>query len=107
VLDPALANGIEDEPVLVAQDLFFLLIGEIAFGDLLGVGSRSFADTTAAHEDLGLQNQLIFPSLALHVVDRVALFYICVKAENHAVSIPLEKRSCLAHRTRQRHVSVA
>ena len=87
IFDSAFANGVEYQAMLISKDLLFLLIGEIALGDLFRIRSRSFADTAPADEHLGLQNQLVFASFALHVVHRIALFYIRVKAKDHAVSI--------------------
>ena len=67
--------------------LFFVLVGEIPLGQSLGVRSGSFPDAAATHKHLGLQDELVFPSFTLHVVDRVALLHIGVEAKNHSDSI--------------------
>ena len=58
----------------------------------------------AAHKYLGLQQQLAFACLALHVVDRVSLLDICVKTEDHALSFTGPKKISpivLIHRKKQ------
>jgi len=68
-----------------------LLISEIAFGDLLGVGSGAFSDAAAAHKDLGLQDKLILARFTLHVIDGVTLLDVGIETENHADSVRLAK----------------
>ena len=75
----SVTDRVEDQAVLVAQAVLFLLVGKTA-GQLVSVGGRPFADAAAADEHLGLQQKLAFAGLALHVVDGVALHDVGVKA---------------------------
>jgi hypothetical protein len=84
IVQATVPDGIEHHAMLVAQTQFLLLVGKTT-GQLVPVGSRVFPDAAAAHKYLGLQQQLAFARLALHVVDGVSLFDICVKTEDHAL----------------------
>ena len=79
----AFANGFEHEAMLIAQLLLFLRIAEAGLQGGSGVGDGAFADASAAHEDLGLEQFFALARFALHVVDGVAVFYVSVKAKNH------------------------
>ena len=70
--------------MLLAQDLFLLWIAEPPVGGRICVGSRALAHAASANKDLRLQQAFALASLALHVVDGIAVFHIRVKAENHA-----------------------
>src|SRR5277367_4101624 len=69
-LHAAVADGVEDKPMLVAQDLLFLLVGEAGLGGFVGIGNGALANAASANEDLRLQQQLVLPSFALDVVNR-------------------------------------
>jgi hypothetical protein len=73
--------------VLIAQAKLLLLVGEAAC-QLVAIRAGAFPDAAATDEYLGLQQQLAFTGLALHVVDSVTLLDIRVKAENH--ELPFE-----------------
>src|SRR5579859_8118366 len=79
----AFADGVEHKTVLLAELLFLLSVPELSFLSLAGVGSGLLADAAPAHENLGLQNEFAFTCLALHVIDRVAMLHVGIKAENH------------------------
>ena len=96
IIQAAIADGVQHQAMLIAQAVFFLLVGEAA-GQLVPVGSRPFADTAATHEYLGLQQQLAFAGLALHVVDGVALLDVGVKAKNHACFVLRRQKSDCAY----------
>ena len=83
----AIADSIEHETVLIAKTMFLLLVGKAAC-NLVTVRSGSFADTTAAHEYLGLQQKFAFARLALHVIDGVPLLDVGIKAEDHGMRSP-------------------
>ena len=82
--------------MLVAQDLLFLLIAEAALAGLLRVGGGAFADAASTHENLGLQQQLVFTGFALHVVNRIVVLHICIKAKNHEICFQARRK--LRHR---------
>src|SRR5215475_4374938 len=77
-------DGVKDEAVLIAQNSFFLLIGEIRALGLISVWRRPLADTAALHEDLGLQQQVGFPRLTLYVIDGVFVLDVGIEAKDHA-----------------------
>jgi hypothetical protein len=79
----AFANRFEDEAMLVAELLLLLRIAEAGLGGGVGIGDSSLTNAAAAHKDLGLQKLFAFARFALHVVDGVAVFYVCIKAKNH------------------------
>jgi hypothetical protein len=83
VIQLAFANGFEDEAMLVAQLLLFLSVTKAGFQGGVGVGNCLLADTSAAHEDLGLEQFFALAGFALHVVDGVAVFDVGIEAENH------------------------
>ena len=84
LIEPALANGFEDQTMLLAQNLFLLLISEIWALGLVGVRGGTFADAAAADEDLSLQQQVRLAGLALHVVNRVLVLDVRIEAKDHA-----------------------
>src|SRR6185369_13158180 len=100
VIQMAVTDRVEDQAMLVAQAVLFLLVGKTS-RQLVSVGSRALADAATANEHLGLQQKLALAGLALHVVDGVALLNVGVKAEDHAlfftITISLSRnRSCLS-----------
>src|SRR4029077_2992627 len=88
----AIADGVENQAVLITQDLFLLLIAKTAPGHLVGVGSGALADAAPAHEDLGLQEQLSLTGFALHVIDGITVLYIGIEAENHPLLMMASSR---------------
>jgi hypothetical protein len=79
----SIANGIEHQAVLIAQDLLLLVVGKASFRHLLCVRGGSFPHAAAAHENLSLQQQLTFTGFTLHVEDRVIVLYVGIETENH------------------------
>src|SRR5207302_1744601 len=78
-----IANCVENQPMLLAQDLFFLLVGEVRALRLVGVRGGAFADAASANKDLCLQKQVGFTGLALDVVNRVLVLNVSIKAKDH------------------------
>src|SRR5205807_2014329 len=76
-------DGVEHQAVLLAQDLFLLLVGEAGALRLLPVGSGTLANAPSADEDLGLEKQIGFAGLALHVIDRVFVLNVGIEAKDH------------------------
>src|SRR6476469_9735742 len=60
------------------------VVVEIRRRDLFRIRRCLLSDATSAHEYLGLQQLISLPRLALHVVDRIANFDVCVESEDHA-----------------------
>jgi hypothetical protein len=85
--------------VLVAEDLFLLLVRKISARDLFRVGGGFFPDATASDKHLSLQNEFVFARFTLHVIDGVALFYISIETENHARSIRNVRSACMSVKT--------
>jgi hypothetical protein len=69
--------------MLLAQDSFFLLVRETGLLRFVGVGNGPFPDATAAHKYLCLENKLVLPGLALHVVDSVTVLHVSVETKDH------------------------
>src|SRR5271167_4020896 len=86
-IELAVANRVKHQAMLIAQDLFLLLVGKAAAGGLFGIGSSPLANTTATNEHLGLEKKLAFASLALYVEDRIIVFNVRVETENHTTPL--------------------
>src|SRR5581483_8392448 len=80
----AIADCIENQPVLVTQYLLLLLVGD-SLRTRFSIGGRAFTNAAATHEDLRLQQQFALTRFALHVVDRVLVLDVSIEAENHAL----------------------
>ncbi len=73
--------------MLVTKNLFFLLIAETTAGDLVSVRICPLSNAATAHKYLGLQQKLVFASLALHVVYRIPMFHVGIETKNHVLFI--------------------
>ncbi len=85
VRQKTVADGVENQPVLIAENLLLLLIGKARLLRLLGVRSGALANATSADKHLGLQQHLAFARLALHVVDSVFVLDVGIEAKNHGL----------------------
>ena len=83
LLKLSIANGIEDNPVLLAQNFFLFLIGEAWALGLFCIRGCAFTDTASADENLCLQEHVGLAGLALHVVNRVLVLDVGIKAKDH------------------------
>jgi len=65
IVEFAFADGIENQAMLFAKQMFLLRIPYLTFVTLAAVGGGFFAYAAAADEDLGLQKKFTFARLAL------------------------------------------
>src|SRR5208337_3691518 len=54
-----------------------------SFRRVRSIGNGAFANAAAANEDLGLEELFAFAGFALHVIDRVLVANVGVKAKDH------------------------
>src|ERR1051326_8688585 len=87
IIDVPIADRVEHHAVLVAQNLFLLLVGESGLSSLVGIGSRALADAASAHEDLRLQEKFVLTRLTLHVKNRILMLDIGIEPKDHVISL--------------------
>src|SRR5438067_1899856 len=92
LLETTFANRIQHQPMLLPQNLFLLLVGEMRAVRLFAIRGCAFADTASFYEDLCLQQEIRFSRLALHVVNRVLVLNVGIEAKNHAVNISVVEK---------------
>src|SRR3954471_16212340 len=86
------ADRLQDFPMLVFEKIVHLLLGKIWTGDLVGVRRGSLAETAPSHEHHALERVRVRVGLTLYVIDRVAVFHIGIKAEDHLARCNLDEK---------------
>lgn len=84
-IELAFADRVQHVPVLFAEQLLLLLVG-LSLAGRGGVGNRLLADAASTDKNLGLQQQLALSSFALHMVNRVRVLDVGIKAKNHRIA---------------------
>src|SRR5579864_228442 len=92
LFQPAFADSIQDQAVLLAENLLFLLVGKVGTLGLLRVWSGALADAASLHEHLRLQQQVGFAGLALNVIDRAVVLDVGIEAKNHAGELSVSSK---------------
>jgi len=84
-IELAFPDRIEHVPVLFAEQLLFLLVS-LSLAGRGGIGNCFLADAASTDKNLRLQQQLALSSFALHMVNRVRVLDVGIKAKNHRIA---------------------
>jgi hypothetical protein len=76
-------NRFQNQSMLIAQELLFLMIAKTSLGGGGRVGNGFLAYTSSPDEDLGLKQFFTLARFALHVIDGVNVLYVGVESKNH------------------------